>query len=192
MRLLDAAMVTASENIALAELDDRLTAVLGSIGGVIAEEGVHKLLTRERRRETLLAALHAVAANPSVWDKFHEKDLVKPLVSGVLKGLLTDPSRLLSGPVLVESVRLTLTAAARRGSAFLESDVTPAVLQTLLEVALNKANEQIGKSIDAENLPDYIERVAAKFLRAPFALATDGGPEFDQLVENVLAAMGAS
>ncbi len=188
--VLDAALEAASQNIALAGLEDRLSTVLESIGGALAEEGVRPLLTREGRTDALLAALQVVAANPAIWRDFDERGLVQPLVSGVLEGLATDPSRLLSGPVLVESMRLTLAAAARRGSEFLSAQgTTPNVLQRAIELALVKAQEQIGTSIDGENLPEYLERVVSTFLRAPVALDSGDSAEFDELIESILSAM---
>jgi hypothetical protein len=74
----------------------------------------------------------------------------------------------LSGTALVPSFRQVLQAAARRGRTLLDSDTDPKALELVVTGALTAAEGAIGKSIDAETLPQFLQRVVLQFLSAPF------------------------
>ncbi len=186
----DAALKSATNNLALVEMDDHFRSVLVTIGGALGAEGVRPLLTKAGRKDALTTSIRAVAANPAVWAKFDEADILQPLTVGIIDALISDPTKLLSGPVMVEAVRKSLTAVARRGAVLLSDDaVGHEEIKTLLKLSLDAANAEIGTSIDGENLPDFIERVVLSYLAAPFALAEEGSATFDDFVRGVIAQL---
>jgi hypothetical protein len=185
--VLDAAMRAANNNLALVELDDRLATILGTVGGVLARDGVKPLLTVNGRKDALLAALHAVAVNPIIWGEFAAKDMVQPLVVGLLEGVEKDPTGLLAGPVLVESLRRSLTAVARRGNLFINDKLEPGVVRALMKVALDAAQAEIGNSIDGESVPLFLERVMLDFFKSPFAIEAADEAKIKMLADGVIA-----
>jgi len=117
------------------------------------------------------------------------KNLVQPLVQAIIQGLATDPTRLLSGPVLVGAIGQVLQAAARRGQQLINQAVKSDDIKKLLTLALTRANQEIGKTVDGENLPAYLERVVAAFLDAPFVLTDPPSAAFTSLIDSVLARL---
>ncbi|MFY9608693.1 MAG: hypothetical protein WAU45_08785 [Blastocatellia bacterium] len=189
LAVIEAAIKTASENVGLINMDDRLAAVLGAIGQSLAEANLRVVLTPDGRKDVLLAALQAIATNPTVWDRLQKKNLVQPIVQNVLAGLATDPSHLLSGPVLVYSIRSVLVVLALRGQQLIDGKVTADTIKQLMTRALDQANQEIGKSIDGENLPDYLRRIVSSYLKAPFPLTGGGADVFAELSAGVLKGL---
>jgi hypothetical protein len=187
--LLDAALRTASENMSLLRMEHHLQAVLCAVSAELSREGVKRLLSVEGRKQAFFASLQAVAVNPKVWSKLAERDRVQPLVIGFLRGIEKDPSGLLSGPVLVDYTRRSLTAAALRGNQFISGQIKPDVIQTLIRLSLEAAKDEIGKSIDGENLPVFLERMILSYLKAPFHVTMTDDAEITVLAEAVVAAM---
>jgi hypothetical protein len=189
IEIAQAAIQASASNVALLNLNDRLAAVIVSIGEAIAAAGLQQLANAQGRKAILLAALRAVAANPAVWGQLQAASLIQPLTQAILQGLATDPTHLLSGPVLVDAVSRILLAAVRRGQQIIDQKVKPDDLKKLLTLALGQASEQIGQKIDGENLPAFLERVVAIFLTSPFALTDALAPDFKQLSESALAGL---
>lgn len=140
------------------------------------------------RGQVIVSALEVVAINPKMWGRFAEKDLVQPLMAAIFQGLETDRMALLNGPVMVEGLRSALKAAARRGQKLINGDATAEALQELLTLGLVKADEEIGRSIDGETLPQYFERLLHFFLEVPFALDDALSPKFQELYEKAIEA----
>jgi hypothetical protein len=87
-------------------------------------------------------------------------------------------------------MRKILSAVARRGATLLPGGaVEQNKVAKVLRMALNAANAEIGKTIDAENLPRFLERVVLSYLRAPFALADGGNQTFDDFISGVIAEL---
>ncbi|TQV81860.1 hypothetical protein [Denitrobaculum tricleocarpae] len=186
----DAALKSATNNLALVEMDERFRSVLVTVGGALGAEGVRPLLTRAGRKEALTASIRAVAANPAVWAGFDEADILQPLTVGIIDGLISDPTKLLSGPAMVEALRKSLTAVARRGGVLLAGDaVGHDELKNLLTLSLAAAEAEVGTSIDGENLPDFLERIILSYLAAPFTLAEGGSETFDSFIRGVIAQL---
>ena len=192
----EAAVGSAAGNLALVEMDDRLRVALAAFGTSISEGGAARLLTRETRRDALLAALDAVAANPALWGRLADAQRGKTLTAlarGIVAGLTQDPTRLLTGPVLVDAFRGVLVTLGRQGADWVGTRDAPEEVQRLLSSALETAGEQVGKTIDGENLPAFLERVVTGFLRAPFAAATDAGkPKIAELLGSVIDELEAA
>ena len=185
--VLDAACRTANDNLALLEIEDRLGTILSSVSGVLVKDSLKRLLTVQGRKDALLAALQAVAVNPTIWGEFAAKDMVQPLVVGLLEGIGKDPTHLLAGPVLVESLRRSLTAVARRGNLFINGTMEPGVTQSLMNLALDSARDEIGKSIDGETLPLFLERIMLAFFKKPFDIDTADQAKIKKLADGVIA-----
>ena len=185
--VLDAACRTANDNLALLEIEDRLGTILSSVSGVLAKDSLKRLLTVQGRKDALLAALQAVAVNPAIWGEFGAKDMVQPLVVGLLEGIEKDPTHLLAGPVLVESLRRSLTAVARRGNLFINGTMEPGVTQALMNLALDSARAEIGNSIDGETLPLFLERIMLAFFKKPFDIDTADQAKIKKLADGVIA-----
>lgn len=186
----DVALKSATDNLALLAMDDRFRSVLVTIGSALGTEGVKPLLTRAGRREALTVSIRAVAANPAVWAGFDEADILQPLTLGLIDGLTSDPTKLLSGPVMVAALRKSLSAVARRGAVLLAGDrVGHEELKSLLTLSLAAAETEIGTSIDGENLPDFLERVILSYLAAPFVLAEGGSETFDVFIRDLLTQL---
>jgi hypothetical protein len=185
--VLDAACRTANDNLALLEIEDRLGTILNSVSGVLVKDSLKRLLTVQGRKDALLAALQAVAVNPTIWGEFGAKDMVQPLVVGLLEGIEKDPTHLLAGPVLVESLRRSLTAVARRGNLFINGTIEPGVTQALMNLALDSARAEIGNSIDGETLPLFLERIMLAFFKKPFDIDTADQAKIKKLTDGVIA-----
>ncbi len=169
----NAALKAASGNLALLGMNATLTAVLSSLCNAYSNIDLKHLTDSQMRKDLLLASLQAVAVNPQVWSQWEGKKLTQPLVEAVLLGLKTDPTKLLSGSVLVDAIRRILQATARRGGQIINASVQPDDLKNILIKCLDRANQEIGKTIDGESLPVYLERVMASFLANPSAVLTD-------------------
>ena len=191
LAILDATVKAATENVALVDMDERFRVIFTELGTAVTAEGMHSVLHAEGRRQVLISIVQALAVNPRVWCGFQEQALVQPLVIGLINGLTTDPTRLLSGSVMVDAFRQTLTVVARHGKVLLDKQVQPDVVQRVLTFALSAANAQIGLMIDRENLPDFLRRVVSAFLQAPFSLIDAEAPEFRALVRDTIASMQA-
>lgn len=187
--LIDAAIATATANLALVKVDVQIAGVLEALGTQLSVKGVRALLTPDSRWDVIISSLETVARNPRVWSGFAEADLVQPLVAAVFTGLATDSTALLTGPHLVESVRTVLATVAIRGQQLIDGKVDTEAVQKLLTLGLRKVNQEIGRSIDGETLPQYLERLVERFLDDPFELdrITDAG--FKEIHE---LAMGRS
>ena len=181
--LLDAAIETTTANLTLLELDSRLEALLQAFGQSLSSAGVRALLSPKQRRDLILDGLATAARNPKIWKGFGEKDLVQPLVVAVFEGLAADKTGLLNGETLVRGLRAVLQAAALRGRKLIDSEVEPAELKSLLELAMKRLENEIGREIDGENLPDYLNRFVAYFLADPFRPEGVDDPEFVDLHE---------
>jgi hypothetical protein len=185
--VLDAAFQAVNDNLALLEIEDRLESILTSVSGVLVKDSLKRLLTVQGRKDALLAALQAVAVNPAVWGEFAAKDMAQPLVVGLLEGIVEDPTHLLAGPVLVESLRRSLTAFARRGNVFIDNKIEPGVTQALMKIAIESAQAEIGKSIDGDTLPLFLERTIMAFLKSPFDITTADEAKIKKLANGVIA-----
>ncbi|GAB4016927.1 hypothetical protein GCM10028808_46970 [Spirosoma migulaei] len=183
------AIKATADNVALLNLNTQLAGAITSIGDAIAASGLQKLTNTQGRKTILLNTLQAVAANPVVWGQLQASTLVQPLVQAILKGLATDPAKLLSGSLLTESFSRILLAAVRRGQQLVSQTVQVGDIEKLLTLALTQANQEIGKSIDGENLPAFLERVVIAFIKAPFNLTTVTAANFKTLVASVLAEL---
>jgi len=184
--LLVAALRAAGDNISLLELDDVIVAVLKDVTAVVANNDFNKLLSPSGQRDLLLEALKAVAANPIVWKELKEQDLVQPLVSGLIQVAQQGVSQgLISEPTVVESFRLTLLAASRRGRNIIHGGQNvPTEIVNILEEGLKRADEQLGRTLDGENLPGFFQRVLLEFLKAPFVIAVDPA-KVDEIFEDI-------
>ena len=134
------------------KLNTQLAATIASLGDAIAAGGLQQLLNPQGRKALLLAALQAVAANPTVWGGLQDRKLIQPLVKAILQGLATDQTHLLSGPVLVDAAQRILLAAVRRGQQLIDQALSPDDLKKLLMMAVHRAQQEIGKTIDGELL----------------------------------------
>ncbi len=181
--LVDVAIRTATANLALVNVDVHLEGVLEAVGAQLSEQGVRALLAPQSRKEVILSSLEAVARNPKVWSKFAEADLVQPLVAAIFQGLATDSTALLTGPAMVEGLRSVLTAAALRGQRLIDKEVDSDDMKKLLTLGLSKANQEVGRALDAEMLPQYLERLVSFFLGEPFELDNITEPNFNHLHE---------
>ena len=181
-----AAIKAASENIALLNLNEQLAAAVTAFGDAIAASNLTQLVNAEGRKAMLLGVLQAIAANPTMWGRLQSTNLIQPLVQAIFQGLATDPTHLLSGPILVDAVSHLLLAAARRGQQFVAQTVQPEALKQLLTLALIRANQEVGRAIDGKNLPAYLARVLSAYLTAPFTLTDALAANFKQLIDNTL------
>ena len=190
--LAGAALTVAIENVHLLEMEEGLVVIVDAAGAALAQDGIKKLLTPPGRRDALLEIVEVVAANPAVWDRFEKADLVLPLISSALQGISTDSSKLLSGPALVRAIRRVLSAAARRGQVFIDGEVTSEHLAQLLAMALRAAEKEIGRTVDADNVPDFLGRVVLAFLKEPFELVRITAANFKELIAGVLSQLEAA
>jgi hypothetical protein len=84
----------------------------------------------------------------------------------------------------VPSLSRILIAAARRGRVLIEGEVEPDTLRLLLAASLARAEKEVGRTIDAETLPDFLERVVTRFLGDPVEIGDAGlNALFDEVLE---------
>ncbi|MFC1824187.1 hypothetical protein ACFL9T_15860, partial [Thermodesulfobacteriota bacterium] len=184
--LLDVAIRTATADLALVKVDVRLEGVLEAVGGQLSQKGVRALLAPASRKEVILSSLEAVALNPKVWSKFAEADLVQPLVAAIFQGLATDSTALLTGPTMVEGLHTVLAAAALRGQKFVDNQIDTENLNKLLTMGLRKVDQEVGRAVDAETIPQYLERLVILFLDDPFDLGRISDTDFKKLHEHAI------
>ena len=91
--------------------------------------------------------------------------------------------------MLVVAVSRILQAAVRRGQQLVDQKVQPEAIKNLLTAALEWANQEVGKTVDGENLPVFLERVVAAFLDSPFDATDLASANFQTLVNGVLAEL---
>ncbi|MFN0087027.1 MAG: hypothetical protein ACKVX9_16675 [Blastocatellia bacterium] len=161
------ALQASTDNLALLKLDARLTGVLESVGGAIASSNLNQLLNTQGRKSLLLSSIRAVAANPAAWGKLHENELAQPLIQGILSGLSADRSGLLSGTLFINTASRLMSVLVRQKQMFIDKDVELKALQNFLTMAVHNVEDEIGGTIDAENLPRFLERAVVAFLKTP-------------------------
>jgi hypothetical protein len=181
--LIDVAIWTATENLALVKVNVQLEGILEAVGGQLSKQSVRVLLNPTSRKDVILSSLETVALNPKVWSKFADADLVQPLVAAIFQGLATDSTALLTGSVMVEGLRSVLTAAALCGQKFIDKEIDAKALQKLLTLGLRKVNQEVGRAIDGETIPQYLERLLSYFLKDPFELGSISSQDFKKLHE---------
>jgi len=186
LNIVAAAIKAAVDNLALVAGEETLSAALVAAGKILAAENLKKILAPEHRKEVLLAIIKAVAANPRVWNDLQQANLVQPVMAKIFEGLSADATGLLSGVVLVDSIQKILIAVVRRGKQLIARHVEAETLRTLLALALEAANREIGISVDGKNLPEFLERVVAGYLKSPFPLPDLDDKKFSQLASGVL------
>lgn len=163
-----AALDSATKNIGLIKMNDKYASIIASFGTTLSQHGIRNLLAPTGIRDAISSFLQSVAANPTIWSGLQEKNLVQPLIQAVLSGLATDPTNLLSGSRLTDSLQQILTILAKQGNKLINDKVTHEVINEMLQATLVRAQKEIGISIDGENLPDFIVRVLDAFLQNPF------------------------
>jgi hypothetical protein len=189
LAIINIGITTAADNVALLKIDKAIVQIVESFGELFSLEKTKELLTPINRRDILLVVLKTIAVNPKVWEELRQKNLIKPLVESVLLGLFSDPTNLLSGPVLVESIQNILSAIARRGRKVIDQEVTNESVKILMGYVLDKANQQISLSIDSDNLPVFLKRVVTEFFKSPFSLANEESEELKNLFGKVLKSI---
>lgn len=190
--LLDAAIKTSTANLGMLKLDSRLELVLAAVGSQLSEFGVRASLTPSSRRDLIFATVEAVARNPRVWSQFGDADLVQPLVVAVIQGLATDKTALFTGPTWVSAVHAVLTALARGGQAFIDQEVTPDQVNKLLTTALRRLDQEVGLSVDADTVVEYLRRLVASFLANPFEPTNIAATRFKEIHEIAMGGMAVA
>jgi hypothetical protein len=165
VELVRTAVETASSHLHLVDADHRVREALASFGTTIAREAAFTRLRNPRDRKALLLEAFAIIAdNPAIWKRFAAHQMVQPVVSGLLRGLATAPEDVLTGAVMVSSVRSTLAALTRAGMHKLAEDDLDEQIRDVLTTALDEAHKAIGTGIDGETLPVFLARVVRAFL----------------------------
>jgi hypothetical protein len=183
--VIEATVSAAADNLSLVRVDDRLAAVITAFSKAVSTAGLQSSLSTAGRKALLAAMVDAVMTNPVIWGELTANELVEPLAEAIARGLKDDPGRLLTGATLVPSLSRILVAAARRGRVLLEGEVEPDTLRLLLAASLARAEKEVGRTIDAETLPDFLERVVTRFLGDPVEI---GEAALDELFNEVLEA----
>ncbi len=169
---------SAASNLEFAKMDDPLRTLLLTVGKSVSTGDVKaKLATTENRRDALLLLLQAVASNPKVWGEFSQRDMAQPLVTGILDGLTKDPTNLLTGPLMVEAFRQSLRGISRRGTLFLQQENVSREVEAVLAKTLEAADQEIGRSMTSEDIPEFLSRVLFTFLKDSLTLTTATGRE---------------
>ncbi len=185
----DHAVRRAAEQAALGKRPEAANAALSSLLTALSRDGIRGMWTPEGRKAALLGCLDAVARNPKTWDGLRGEDLLKPVVEAALDGLRTDPSSLLSGPTLIDTLDRVLVVLARRGQVLVDDKVQPEALQAFLTEALKRAEAEIGYGLDAETLPAFLQGMLELYLKAPFKLDGKPSPKVQKLVTTVLKTL---
>lgn len=179
--VLDTAIVTATANLASVTIPVPLESLLTALGGQLSEKGVRSLLQPESRADVIISTLHAVSQNPKVWSQFGKADLVEPLMTAVFAGLASDPTSLLTGPVMVEAAQAVLEATARRGWALLNDKANADDLSKLIKMGLKMLDTELGQGVDARNVPTYLTSLVEAYLEEPIELASIAAKAFRDL-----------
>ena len=96
---------------------------------------------------------------------------------------MTDKTALLTGQHMVAGLRAILVAVALRGQELIDDNVDAPTLKKLLTLGLKKVDQEVGRSIDADTLPQYLKRLVEYFLDDPFELTTITTANFKVLHE---------
>jgi len=168
LAVIQEAIKVATGNIGLVKMDDKYAALIESFGIALGQHDIRKLLTPEGLKDTMYAILKTIAANPTIWNGLHEKNLVQPIVQAVLSGLSKDSTNLLSGPRLVSAIHQIFVVLARQGSKFINGNIAPADINEFLKNALTRVQGEIGNSIDGENVVNFLIQVLKAYIQSPF------------------------
>lgn len=164
------ALKAATENIGLVKMDDKYASLIESFGIALSQQDIRKLLTPDGLKETMLAILQTIVVNPNTWNIFQEKNLAQPIAQAVISSLASDPTNLLSGPRLINSISRILTLLALQGNKLIDKKATPETIQKLIEYSLTRAQKEIGISIDGKNLSDFLIQVLKTYMQNPFSI----------------------
>lgn len=171
LAVIQEAIKAATANIGLVKMDDKYASLIESFGIALGQQDIRKLLlTPEGLKDAMFAIFKTVAANPTIWNGLQERNLVQPIIQAVLSSLAKDPTNLLSGPRLVNAIHQIFIVLARQGNKLINSNVVPESINVLLKNALNRAQNEIGNSIDGENMVNFLVLVLKTYIQNPFPI----------------------
>jgi hypothetical protein len=171
MAALRETLLVVSESLGLVEMDDQLRTVLEAVAGVLTNASLAQVLSDRGRKDLFIELVNGVVSNPRVWAQLAKDDLAVTLIEQVIRGLTTDPTRLLASPFMADTVQLVVAAAVRDGRLLIDGKVKPKIVGDLLAAALAHAQQAVGAGLDASSLSRFLAGVVEAFLVDPFDLA---------------------
>ncbi|MEM9399588.1 MAG: hypothetical protein AAF984_05220 [Verrucomicrobiota bacterium] len=164
----DAAISSAVENRGLIQMGhDRYSSLLTSVGSVLARKKTRDLLGPGGLRSGFRAMLFAISSNPKVWGEKWTAQMAGKALSAFLEGAEDDPTRLLNGYRLIQAMQVGMTELARRGDILAENRIQTDEIKELVKLALEQAHDEIGRSIDGENIVSFLRRTMVSVLDTP-------------------------
>jgi len=152
----DAAVRASAESPALAR-DGALGAALGAVAQALAQDGARALLDADARRETLLGAISAVAANPALWSRLATRDALGPVAGGIVAALVAPGADGgLAGPGLAEAIERCLHAVSQHGAALAAGALDAEAVKRFAARALEHGVARLGHGLDVPALPELV------------------------------------
>lgn len=178
---------TAAGNIGLIKIDTRFQPVVAAFAQTLSSTELSTLANARGRKALFVGSLQVLVNNPQTWAKFEAKNLVNPIISATIKSLVTHAPGMHSGQSLSACYHEILEAVARQGRMIIEDKVGVPKLQKLLELALDRAEQAMGDSLDAKSLPSFMKEVVTRFLNSPIDLNQQ--PQLAQWLDQRIAAV---
>jgi hypothetical protein len=167
-----AAVRASAERLALGR-NDALGALLGATASALSTPGASRLLDARRRREALIGAIAALAANPALWTQLAQRDGVAPLVEGLVAALAGGIDAPLAGAELAEAIERCLRAVSQHGAALAAGTLDAGAVKGFAARALAHGTAHLGRGLDLAALPGLLEQsLAAQLESDPAAAAT--------------------
>ncbi len=167
VELVEAVLQASSSNVALLKLDHRFTAAVESAGRAIAAVPLSSLIDKEGRKRLIKSSLQAIIANPVVWGKLQDNEMIEPLIKAMLAALTADRSGFISGSVFVDSAARMMQVMSRKGLLLFRNEVEITSLGSFLEMVVLKLEAETGLGVDGESLPHLLERATIAILDQP-------------------------
>lgn len=167
-----AAVRASAERLALGR-NDALGALLGATASALSTPGASRLLDARSRREALIGAIAALAANPALWTQLAQRDGVAPLVEGLVAALAGGIDAPLAGAGLAEAIERCLRAVSQHGAALAAGTLDAGAVKGFAARALAHGTAHLGRGLDLAALPGLLEQsLAAQLESDPAAAAT--------------------
>jgi hypothetical protein len=184
--VLDSALTAAGDNAALAGMSESQAAALKAVTDALATASLPALSRRDGRKAVLFAALQAVNANPKVWTSERARQQFQPLIAAILEAVKEGRTRqILADSDVVRTFERLLAAVGQRAKGLLARDGGSADLKAILTKGWDLVEEELGRTLDRQRVPEVMERVVLAYCKAPFVLADVPGQTVNDLFNEI-------
>lgn len=184
-----AAIDAVADNVSSIKLPDVYGSILGTVLAELSRDDLRKNLTRGDIIAIFTDSIRIIAANPHLWEaQLANGKVPASVVRSIAKAVASDPTKLLTGPVLGSLVVEALDAVSLRAKAYATviADENKE-LSELLTVTLSRLQSEVGVSLGANNIVSVIIQIVLAWGKDPF-LVQVGDQDFENHIGNALIA----